>query len=198
MYIYSSNICVADPLMPGVPRLVEVMVYMIVDPEGPPYPHVISILLGEYEILEVSILPLNLPTLLLLLGLWEEMSRMLDPMMDLAHIALLMSMPGWAPPVSSLTSPSISAGSLIALPIIPSLVLPTAAVQLLLPTIAPPMPPLRTSLPEKVPIPAPQSASLFRMVPTAISPYRVAIYRARSSFAATPTHVAMLARLIKW
>lgn len=94
---------------------------MTIDPEAPPCPYVISTLLGEYEVLEVSVPLLHLPVLLLLLGLLEEMSSTSDPLMNPIHAAFPALMLGLTPPISFLPSPSASAGLLITLPLVPSL-----------------------------------------------------------------------------
>lgn len=129
-------------MMHRVPRLVKAMVQMIVDPEASPCSHMASILLGEYEIPEVSLPLLDHPALSLLLGLLEEMSGTLDLLMGLINITLLILMPGLTPPVSSLPSPSASAGLLIAPHHILSFITLTTTVKLPVLTLALPMPSL--------------------------------------------------------
>lgn len=82
-------------MMLGVLYLVKGMVYITVDPEAPPHSRVISSLLGEIEILEVAIPPLDLPALSLSLGLLEEMSRISDPLLYLVKISLMILIPGF-------------------------------------------------------------------------------------------------------
>lgn len=110
---------------------------MTMDLEAPHNPCLISTLLGGYEIPKVSIPPLDLPTLSFPLGLLEEISGMSDPLIDLAHIILLMSTPGLTPPISFQPYLRTLAGSLIALPLTLLLIHPTATMKLPVPTIAP-------------------------------------------------------------
>lgn len=60
----------------GVPHILEAIVKITMGPEAPPHPYMVSTLLGKYELLEVSVPLLDLPALLLLLEILEEMSRM--------------------------------------------------------------------------------------------------------------------------
>lgn len=143
---------------------------MAVDPEAPPSPCLISSLLGEIKILEVSIPPLDLPALSFPMELLEKMSNISDVLLDLANITLLMSMPGSTPPILSSPFPSVSSRSLIALPLILLLISHTVTVQLLVLTVAPPVPFLLTNVPEKVGIPMAQTALIFGLpLPTIIS-----------------------------
>lgn len=96
-------------MMPGVPCLVEAIVQITMDPEAPPYPHMVSMQVGQYKIPEVSVPPLDFPALLLLSGLLEEISEISDLLMDLVHATLLDLMLGLNAPVSSLPLPSVSA-----------------------------------------------------------------------------------------
>lgn len=134
---------------------------MMVDPDAFPWPHMIPALLGKYKILEVSIPQLDLPTFLLLSGLLEEVSGTSDPLMDLATVVLLASMPRSTPPILSPVSPGASAGSPIAPPLIPSLASPAATMQLPMPTAVPLVSPLQTSHPKTAGIPVAQSTSFY-------------------------------------
>lgn len=133
------------------------MVQMTIDLEVPPHPRAVLMFLGKYDILEVSVSLLDLSTLSLLFGLLEEMSWMSDPLMGLAHAALLALTPESTPPSLSLPSPRISAESLIARPSAP----PAIAMQLPIPTTNPPIPPLRASLPKTIAVPTAQASSFF-------------------------------------
>lgn len=130
----------------------------------------VSMLLGEYEIPDLSVPPLHLPTLPLLSRLLEGISGTLDLLMDLAHIAFLDSALGLTPLILSLPSPGMSVGSMIALPLVSSFAPPAATIQLLVPTVALPISPLRTSLSDKMAIPVSQAALSFKTALPAILP----------------------------
>lgn len=148
---------------------------MTVDPKAPPCTYMVSILLGEYDILEVFIPPLDLPALSLPLGLLEEMSEMLDPLLDLAHAILPALIPGSTPPISTLTSFKACSGSLIAPSLIPLSSAPMAIVQIPVPTAVLFMPLLQINVLEKVGIPTDQTALMFGSALPTATPEVVAI-----------------------
>lgn len=103
---------------------------MTVDLDASPCLYIILLIFGKYEVLEVSLPQLNIPALLLLLGILKEVSRVSDPLMNPATAALLASTPGLTAPTSSPASPSASGGSLMAPPLTLPLILPIATVQI--------------------------------------------------------------------
>lgn len=88
-YDHSHNIGVTNPIMLRVLWFVEAMFQITIDLEALPYPHIVSLLLGKYEIPETLVPLLDLLSLSLSLGLLEEISGISDPLMDLAYIGLL-------------------------------------------------------------------------------------------------------------
>lgn len=70
------------------------MVQMSMDPGAPLCFYVISLLLGKFEVPEVSLSQLNISALSLPSGILEKVSRTSDPLIDLATIVSLASIPG--------------------------------------------------------------------------------------------------------
>lgn len=157
----SHNIQVETPALPGVSYLVEAMVQITVDLDASPHSCMISSLLGEFEILGVTLPLLIIPTFSLPLGILEEVYSISDPLIDLATIIMLSSTLGSTSTISAIASPSASAHFLIASPLETSTIPPTVTVQLPILSATLPVPLLKTSLPEVMGIPTVQATLFF-------------------------------------
>lgn len=93
----------------------------------------------------------------------EDVSRAFDPLMNLTTIVLLAFTQVFTSAVFASLSPSASSGTLIALPILLSTMLPTVTEQLSLLSAMSPDSTLVTSLPERSSLLADQTVSFFTM-----------------------------------
>lgn len=123
LYCY---IKVEAPVLLSVPLLVKVLVQIVVDLDAPSYPCMISTMLGEFQILEVTLPQLTFPAVPVSSRVLEEVSRVSDLLVDLVAIALLASMSVSTPIVSTSLYSSTSAISYVSIPILPSTILPAA------------------------------------------------------------------------
>lgn len=147
---------------------------MTIDPDPPPHPHVISTVLGEFQIPEGTLPPLTIPTVSVPSRVLKKVSEVLNYLIDMAIIAPLASMLVSMPIISSPLSPSASFGSLIAPLLLPYTTLSAATEQLPMSSAIPPASTLVISLLEEASIPVGQ-AVFFALVSSTVDPTAIGL-----------------------